>query len=299
MKEINRLGLQVAAITAVVLAILFGLYWGGKTLLFREEAEEKTEQEAAREYAGDRQQDSDEDGVADMFEVVYYQTDPNNPDTDGDGMSDLDEIIAGRDPRIPGPDDAVKPATGSQVTQQKTFTQRYLATLPEDVPQEDILDQAKLEAFVEKNRGALMPALTEDDIKVAAGEGKEAVSAYLDQISSAHNDQLKEVTSSDVAAAFRAQVNARDKQPMNQVVKALSDNVGILKAVPAPAEVKDTHIKLVAASRSLRDNAELLSRVDQDFVGALVAARNIEDLGAVFQELAERIRALEEMYDIK
>ena len=297
MKEINRLGLQVAGITAVVLAVLFGLYWGGRALFLKDE--EEIGPGTGEEQLAQQQKDSDGDGVADLFETVYYKTDPNNPDTDGDGTSDLDEIVAGRDPTIAGPNDESKPATGSRVTEAKTFTQRYLASLPDDVAKADILDQAKLEAFVEANKGALLPAITADMIVKTTEEGKKAIAAYLDSISSAHNDSLKEITSADIEAAFRLQVNSQNKQPMSDLVTALTSNVTQLKALAAPAEVVETHTKLVAASQALRDNADLLSRVDQDFVGALIAAQNIEDLGTVFQQLAEQVKALEGKYGLE
>lgn len=297
MKEINRLGLQVAGITAVVLAVLFGLYWGGRMLFLKDK--EAPESETGEEQLTQQQKDSDGDGVADMFEIVYYKTDPNNPDTDGDGTSDLDEIVAGRDPTIAGPNDESKPATGSQVTEVKTFTQRYLASLPDDVAKADILDQAKLAAFVEANKGALLPTITADMIVKTTEEGKKAIAAYLDSVSSAHNDALKEITSADIEAAFRLQVNGQNKQPMSDIVTALTNNVTMLKAVAAPAEAVGTHTKLIAASQALRDNADLLSRVDQDFVGALVAAQNIEDLGTVFKQLADEVKALEGKYGLE
>ncbi|MFH1353857.1 MAG: hypothetical protein ABIH36_01090 [bacterium] len=297
MKAINRLGLQVAGITAVVLAVLFGLYWGGRALFLKDK--EAPEQGAGEEQLAQQQKDSDGDGVADLFETTYYKTDPNNPDTDGDGVSDLDEIVAGRDPLIPGPNDESKPATGSQVTEAKTFTQRYLAGLPDDAAREDILDQAKLRAFVEANRGTLMPTITADMIMTTQEAGKGAVATYLDNISSTHNNSLKEITSADIEAAFRLQVNDQNKQPMSDIVTALTNNVTTLKAVATPAEAVDMHLKLIAASQALRDNADLLSRVDQDFVGALIAAQNIEDLGAVFRELASEVKALEGKYGLE
>jgi len=296
MKEINRLGLQVAGITAVVLAVLFGLYWGGRALFFKDK-EAPGPGTSQEEQLAQQQKDSDGDGVADLFETVYYKTDPNNSDTDGDGTSDLDEIVAGRDPTIAGPNDESKPATGSQVTEAKTFTQRYLASLPDDVAKADILDQAKLEAFVEANKGALLPMV--DTIQTTEEKGEKAVAAYLDSISSVHNDALKEITSADIEAAFRLYVNDQNKQPMTDIVAALTNNVTTLTAIAAPAEVVETHTKLVAASQALRDNADLLSRVDQDFVGALIAAQNIEDLGTVFQQLADEVKALEGKYGLE
>lgn len=51
--------------------------------------------------------DSDKDGLKD-WEEGLWGTDLNNPDTDGDGTSDGDEVDAGRNPNIAGPDDKLQ-----------------------------------------------------------------------------------------------------------------------------------------------------------------------------------------------
>lgn len=297
MEDINRLGLRVVGITAVVLAVLFGVYWGARTLLRggREAAQPLEEPQTLAE----RQQDTDGDGVADLYETAYYNTDPTKADTDGDGVSDLDEITAGRDPAVAGPQDESRPATGSAVAQQETHTQRYLASLPDDVPRDQILDQAKLEAYMSANRGELLPALPDGVVKTTATAGKEAVSAYLDATSTAHNKSLRAVTSTDIEAAFRLQIQSGQPKTMQDLVIALTNNVGVLEGIEAPAEVTDLHTKLVAASRALRDNAAALRDIQQDFVGGLIAAKNIEELGGIFQELAAEVQGLEKKYGLE
>ena len=48
--------------------------------------------------------DTDNDGLRD-WEEELWKSDPTNPDTDGDGTNDNDEVRAGRNPTIAGPDD--------------------------------------------------------------------------------------------------------------------------------------------------------------------------------------------------
>lgn len=299
MQKTNLLGLRVVGITVILLLVLFGLYWGARTILQREAARQSAGEAQEGVSLAERTRDSDGDGVADMYENVYYKTDPNNVDTDGDGLSDLDEITSGRDPLIPGPNDESRPATGSQITDPKTFTQRYLAELPDDISRDEILSQVRLESFVDANRGKLVPDVLSSDTKTTAETGKEVISNYLNAVSSAHNSSLKPVTSADIEAAFRLQVNSQQPQPMQDLVTVLTSNVKILKEVSAPSQVADLHTKLLAASISLRDNADLLHRVNQDFVGGLIAAKNIEELGSVFQEIAQDISALEKKYGLE
>jgi hypothetical protein len=292
----NLFGLRVAGITALIFFVLFGLYLGGRTLLTRNQDGEPGGDEFT---LAERQQDTDGDGVADLYETAYYNTDPNNRDTDGDGESDLNEIVGGSDPLVPGPQDEIRPPTGSAVGSTETFTQRYLASLPDDVPREEILDQARVEAFIEANRGVLLPTLPEGAVTTVAGAGAQAVSTYLDAISSVHNNSLKAVTSSDIEAAFRLQINSSQPQPMRDLVIALTNNVGVLEGIAAPAEAAALHTKLVAASRALRDNATALSNIQDDFVGGLIAAKNVEALGSIFQEIALDVQALEQKYGLE
>ncbi len=284
-------------ITAGALLVLFGLYWGGKFVL-------KTTLDGGlgggkSKVAADSEKDSDGDGVADFYEVTFYNSDPNNPDTDGDGVDDLTEITTGRDPLTPGPEDIVKPPTGKQVAVQTTYTQKYLASLPIDVPREQILDQGQLENYVNANKGELLPLIKEGTIKITPAEGAEAIKGYLDIVSSTSNTKLAPVTSADLEAAFRLQVSSANSEPMIKIAEALRNNVEILEAVEVPAEAAAFHTKLLAASMSLRDNANLLRDVNKDFVGGLIGAKNIEELGLVWQELAAEINNLEVKYGLE
>lgn len=294
MNPINKMGWRVVGVTTVIVLVIAGLYWGGQRLLKRDGSQ--TTAPAGSLSLADRTRDSDGDGMADLYETAFYNTDPNKADTDGDGMSDRDEVVAGRDPLIPGPNDASKPATGAQVTQVETFTQKYLASLPEDIPREQILDQVKIEAFVEANKGTLLPPVT---ITTTAAAGKEAISTYLDSVSAAHNKELGIVTSADIEAAFRLLVNTQNRQPMEGIVNVLKKNVAILQKVAAPNEVAGLHEKMVAATSALLTNSEGLLNVDQDLVGSMIAAKKIEGLGTVFQEMANSVKELETKYGLK
>lgn len=293
----NHFGLRIAGLTAVMLLALFGLYTGGRWLIGG--LDNNKEQRESLSLAKARQ-DTDGDGVADYYETTFYKTDPAKADTDGDGMDDLKEITSGRDPLVPAPNDASKPATGEQVAGVKdSYTKKYLASLPEDVAREDILNQVKLEEFVAANRGELLPVIPRDIILTSEAAGAEAVKTYLDNISAAHNNQLEAVSSTDLEGAFRVQVNTGSDELVRELARVLNNNLDVLFKVAAPVEVVPLHTKMIAATTALRDNAALLQRVNDDFAGALVGAKNIEELGGVFQEIARDVAAWEEKYDLE
>lgn len=298
MTSVSRLGLKTAGLTTGVLLIVFGIYWGVRLTFFKSDSPPKLAQEEARTglpYTPPA--DADGDGLPDKYEEMY-KTDANKADTDGDGVSDREEIEQGRDPTIPGPDDVVKPATGSQVAGSQTFTAQYLATLPTTAAREEILDRTRLEAFVETHRGDLLPALPAETVIRTSDVGAEPVRVYLDMISAAHNKQLHNVSNEAIEAAFGAMLQL-NTEPLNTIVTQLEQNVKVLKIIPAPDEVADMHAKLLRASSALQANVTALRDIDQDFVGGLIATKSIDDLGVIFQEIATSVQELETKYKLE
>lgn len=293
MRPLNTFGFRVAAVTALVCAVVFGVYWGASKLW--DQWSERVPVQVSQE---EQTQDRDNDGIADLYEGRFYGTNPTTADTDGDGVSDLAEIEAGRNPVVAGDNDGIKPPTGQNVSSPQTYTQQYLAQLPADIPREEILQQERITAFVDARRGTLLPSLPPETITTTATSGTEAVRSYLDSISSAHNKELHQVTSSDLEAAFRLLIGTGQSASLQDLVTNLEQNVALLIAVPVPQEAAELHRMFVAASQALAANAKLLRNTNTDFVGALIGARNIEELGGVFQDVASRVKALEEKYGL-
>lgn len=296
MHSINLLGLKAVGATAVVMLVLLGIYTGARQLAGP--SAPTASPTSVPDTTPAPAPDADGDGLPDAFEALY-QTDPQKADTDADGTNDLDEITAGTNPTIPGPNDEVKPPTG-EAADLTTYTGRYLASLPNDAPREEVLKQERLEAFVNLNKGDLLPIIPAEQILSTPNSGQEAISSYLDSISSAQNPALAAVTNEDVSEALRQGLSNTQSTSLPDLTKKLENNLSIIKSVPAPAEVRSLHTQYVAASQALLDAVKLLATMLKgDFVGGLIGAKKIEELGPVFQDISTQIQALEAKYGLE
>lgn len=300
MRSVNAMALRAMGITLGVLILITGVWWGGSTAWKKYLGGDGDRAVTSQgDVAGEERKDTDGDGLPDVYEPLY-QTDPNNPDTDGDGKTDLEEINSGTDPANSGEDDEVKPLTGELVTDTSTFTGQYLASLPVDVPREEILRQDRLEAFVNLNTGELLPALPEGTIKTNERSGKAVIETYLDSVSTGTNPNLTAVTNERIEAAMQKELVSVGDVSLDEILAELERNVDVITAVEAPAEVAELHTQYVQASMALRDNVQLLNGMaDGDFVGGLIGAKNIEGLAPIFLDIAEKVKALEEKYNIE
>ena len=301
MNQTNKLGIYVVFITAVLVIAIVGIYMATKYVLSdRSTTSTPTATPTSLTEASTRiaSEDTDSDKLPDLIENLY-RTLPNNPDTDGDGTLDGEEIPLQRDPTITGPNDTLLDvsATG-EVTGVGTYTQKYLATLPSNLDQEDLLTSARLEAFVEEYKGQLLPEIPVSTIKTTTASGEEAVSSYIAAISSVTNIQISAVTSAEIEEAHRLSYSGNQPQPLQDIVIKLENNVKVLQQVAVPAEAVQPHRQLLAASQSLASNVKLLQNMKTDFVGGLIGAKNIELLGPVFEQIANDIGTLKDKYQI-
>ena len=302
MASINRLGLLVVGITTLAVVLVFGIIVGVRVLLTKTEPPAPSVVPTVAvptPTTKARPQDSDGDGLSDDIEPIY-QTNPSVADTDGDGTSDGDEIKVLRDPLIPGPKDTIDSLSENAKAKidPATYTGRYLATLPAEATRQDVLSRGKLEAFVEQARLPLLPDVASSDVKTTSDSGKDAVERYLNSISSAQNSNLVAVSSDDITEAFRQAYGQNQPEALAAIVTTLQSNVSVLKTVATPAETKDLHTMFIAASQALLDNVKLIQNMKADFVGGLVGAKNIEELGTTFTDIGVEISDLEIKYSL-
>lgn len=295
MNSINRLGIRVVILTLIVLGLGYGLWWGAAAIWKASRPVPILTPVPTESPITDR----DQDGLSDLVENVY-QTNPDVADTDQDGTNDGAEVVAGRNPTQAGPNDKVNDVPlGSDVVDTKTYTGQYLSTLPADLERSEILDKVRLEAFVEKEKGELLPPLPSGLIRTSTDAGKEAITTYLDKISSTTNTEIALISTQDIETAFRTTYASPTNPALKTIREKLEHNVAILSSVVAPAEVKDLHTKLVTATQALATNVGLLASMPADFVGGLIGAKNIELLGPVFEDIASQVQVLETKYGLQ
>lgn len=302
MQPVNKLGFRVAGISAVVVLVLFGAFTGIRALVNRAQTPLVTPTPVVTPTSTNQllsQQDSDNDGLPDQLEPMY-RTDPVKPDTDSDGTNDGAEIEALRNPIVAGPNDQlVSDDVNKNAVDENSFTNKYLNTLPKNASRTDVLSREKLQAFVDQARQQFTVSAYTPAVKTAPGEGKTAIEAYLNSVSSAQNDKLKAVSSDDITQAWQAAIGRGNSGLINDIVSKLASNLAILKDVSAPAEATTLHKQFLAASEALLNNVKLLQNMKTDFVGGLIGAKNIEELGSVFNDIAKQISDLETKYGLK
>lgn len=290
MNSLNKLGLRVALFTILALAVIFGAWWGISHFFL------KSGSLAQPTVEPDVSKDTDEDGLVDLVENLY-KTDPSKADTDGDQVSDGEEVRLGRNPTlVDGVGTSGSLPIGSQVKEQNTWTQKYLASLPDDISQDQILDETRLSAFVEANKGQLLPTLSAGLVKTNSSSGKAAIQTYLDQISPVQNTKLHSISNQDIEAAWRLAYEHTQAETISTLITHLHENVTTLQNIEAPKELEALQAKVVAASHSLTNNTELLRDMNKDFVGGLIGAKNVEELASVFQEIESQVKELDTKY---
>lgn len=179
------------------------------------------------------------------------------------------------------------------------YTSKYLATLPKDLPKDQVLDKTRIEAFINENKGELLPTIDDSQIKTTTASGKDAIKNYLDAISSSANNDIKSITSEEIDTAYKTYyADPQHSTALSDIQTILEHNLSTLKNTAVPAEVAPIHKKLLAATQALINNVMLLQVAPKDLVGGLIGAKNIESLGPVFASIAQDITTLQQKYGL-
>lgn len=168
------------------------------------------------------------------------------------------------------------------LSQTGPWTQKYLAASP----------APDIENFVNANKGQLLPTLSDGTVKTKAETSEASHKKYAEEVSHDTNPALHAIIKADIESAWRLSFQNSQPQVINDVIQKLLENVKILEAVIAPQDQEALHTKIVSASHALVNNAELLRDTKSDWVGALIGAKNIDELQPVLTEIETEVATL-------
>lgn len=264
MDSLNRLGIRIIGITAVVLLLIFGA-WKGITL-----------------------------GISSYQMSRVSQVSPTP-------LSNIQALPSTTPEPSLTPQQAQELSTLAAKAQQTLvgYTKKYIASLPANSDKNQVLDQKALQEFVEANKGKLLPDLPAGTVKTTTSKGKKAIQKYLDSISPVQNTAIKTVTGDAIIVALEQQQSGEDLEALAPVRSLLEQNFTLFSSVETPKEALDLQIKLLQATQALVTNVKLLQDMRNDIVAGLIGQRNLTDLNAVFTDIATQISALETKYGIK
>ncbi len=211
--------------------------------------------------------DSDNDNLRDWEESVW-STDRNNPDTDGDGTQDGAEVLADRNPLVPGPKDGIKdyPA-GIRADQNydsaEPYTERFskelfarYISLKKDDKLLDPAEQASLiEELVDEISAQNAPpkTYTKNDLTIVPQSDRAAFQLFFDQLKQTLRGLVAENNTNEllvIEQSLRANSAVGFKQLVGVETKYHNAAKRML-LLPVPAEISDVYLNVINAHEKM------------------------------------------------
>ncbi|MBI1834163.1 MAG: hypothetical protein HYR90_05060 [Candidatus Andersenbacteria bacterium] len=179
-------------------------------------------------------------------------------------------------------------ATG--ISEQTSYTARYklyagvTGQITEGLSQEE-----EVAAYVEEERKNLLPSdFAIPPLDATATE----VTAYQQSISPTANPAITAVTSPAIADAFRKYFQNPTTSALDRINQDLETTIAELNRIAVPESLRPWHTEYIHLHALLLENIQLLKTMPEDPIGGLVAARNIQELGDRFNQLAKALNTL-------
>ncbi len=259
MNSINKIGIRIAIITTVCIVGIFGIW--------------KVIEYGISSYKTQK--------VATIATITPTPSIPPSPTINPNLENELKNFA----------DNVQKDLSG--------YTKKYVDSLPTGTTKEQVLDQKKIEEFVDANRQPLLPDLVDGALKTTTTAGKATIQKYLDSISPTQNKDIAVVTGDMITQALEKQQSSAELEAMVPIRASVEKNLEIFTKIKAPKEAQDLHKKLLQATTSLLNNITLLQNMRNDLIGGLIGQKNLADLNGVFTDIGNQILSLETKYDIK
>ena len=252
--------------------------------------------------------DSDKDGLKD-WEEALWQTNPDKKDTDGDGSDDGSEVLAKRDPLIPGPNDDINSDQIIALYNYRSSDSRFTARAYNQtqnmanvlIPQSVILTQKK--------------NLTMSDIDTVIGPFENSVVTATSVKNQFTTDDIQTVETNNATKAEYAskmeeifiEYGKVDNDEIAEFAKYLENNneagvIGMrssamryeslankLIAIDVPSVSVAYHLKLTNQLGTLSGSLERLSEYYNDPVDAMIGLKQFKEVSAKLPETIANI----------
>lgn len=298
---------KILIILLVIGGIGTGLWFA---LHFEREATVKSKPlspEGAAEVVTLLTKDADNDGLKD-WEEDLWQADSTKADTDGDGTNDGDEIQAGRNPLIAGPND---PLDAESIREKTTLEQRK-----KPLNETDRIAREFFKTYIAaKKQGG---RLTEESLNILAARVFEDAPA-IEKPSFSKNDLI--VSPQSDIASIRSYGNtvgttigsvpgyveneltildkaARSEDPeylarLDLIIAAYGQLLADLKAIPVPKGAEDEHIALLSNIAGIHQSIEKMRNLFENPILVMPALTLYKESA---DSLVASLRALDQYF---
>ena len=263
--------------------------------------------------ADKKNQDSDNDGLAD-WEEQLLGTDPFDADTDGDGFLDGEEVLSKHNPSIPSPNDNLEyleiekefaeklkePKNLSEAMMENTATLALNPNAPGDpaLLNEAIKGEGGSEFYTQALRKQLIltlfefmaPAIKESDIKKVAYDLPNLAN-YLRGLNDLFASQKNMAFLTDGQAAQMAAQN-RQFRSSDLIAEQWQDIYQKSREMSVPEPLVRPHILSLQAAYTLSRGYGALREMDEDPAKVIIALQQIQKGHEMFVSAFEQIKAI-------
>ncbi len=233
-------------------------------------------------------QDKDNDGLKD-WEEILWKSDSNNSDTDGDKTPDGEEVLLGRDPTIPSPNDKLKKVestnSASSTNENLTLTDKFardffalyasqkaLGQTPDPNLENNLINNFLQSNLDVKNKITYgIP-----DIRIGQDTTEKALKAYGNGIGTILIKHGNTMTVADTVLVVQKSMeteNKKELEKLNSLVSSYRGVVNDLLALNVPSTLISEHLAFINNAQALVEDVEEMKHIFEDPLQSLIYLR--------------------------
>lgn len=170
------------------------------------------------------------------------------------------------------------------------FTALYLADLPPEMPNSEVLNKEKIEKFAEAHLGEALPALPERAVLGTVSNDQESIKRYFATVLPIPDGSLQPVGGADITAVLQAKQEG-GAESLSDFTQKVQNNLEKLQKVPVPSALLDLHTKYMQATTGLLNSLHLLATIAADPVAGLIAQKQLQRQAVLIDDLNHQLRA--------